>query len=56
MAKLPDGTAVERKSFSVTTEIAFLGCYEHQGHWYISGIVTEPQEWGEQIFVKATRK
>lgn len=55
-ARLPDGTLVEKKSFNVQTEIAFLGCYQHQGHWYVSGIVTEPKDWGDHVFVEARRK
>lgn len=55
-ALLPDGTAVEKKSYNVNTTLAFLGCYQHQGRWYISGIVTEPKDWGSQTFVEAKRK
>jgi hypothetical protein len=56
LARLPDGTPVEKKSFNIKAEAAFLGCYEHGGRWYVSSIVTEPQDWGDQIFVEAQRK
>ena len=54
-ATLPDGNVVRKKSFQVDAPEAVLGCYEHQGAWYASGIAATPQRWSGQQFVPATR-
>lgn len=54
-ATLPDGQVVRKRSFYVNQESAVLGCYQHDGKWYASGIVDSPKAWGGQSFVEAKR-
>jgi hypothetical protein len=54
-ATLPDGSVATKRSFHVDSAEAHLGCYQHDGKWYVSAVVASPQPWPRQQFVPARR-
>lgn len=54
-ATLPDGTVVRKRSYQVHQDTAHLGCYQHEGKWYTSGVRAEPQDWPGQQWVECRR-
>ncbi len=50
-----DGTKLKKKSYIVHADEAYMGAYMFEGKWHASGIASEPQDWGNQIFLKATK-
>lgn len=54
IANTPDGQVLVKRSFFIHTEEALMGAFKTpDGKWHASGIVSEVQEWGSQIFLKA---
>lgn len=53
--ELPDGSKARKRSMTIDQPTAIAMVYEHQGTWYISGIVGEPKDWPGQQLVEARR-
>ena len=55
-ATLPDGKITHKKSYNVHSEIALIGCYQHDGRWQVAGVyaVDAPKVDG-QTFIEAKK-
>lgn len=55
VAYTEDGTKLVKKSFIIHSDEAYIGAYLHNGEWHASGVVSTPQDWGSQVFLKAQK-
>lgn len=54
IANTPDGQVLVKRSFFIHTDEALMGAFKtDDGKWHASGITSEVQDWGSQIFLKA---
>lgn len=52
MVTMPDGMVVKKNSYKVTVENALACIYQHQGKWYIAGLVSDKSEvWTDNVVV-----
>lgn len=55
VAYAKDGTKLVKKSYIVHADEAYIGAYQFNGKWLASGVAPQPQDWGGQVFLKATK-
>lgn len=54
-AAAPDGSMLVKGSLNIDTDTAFIAAYKHKGCWIATGVTSEIQNWGDQIFLPAKK-